>query len=256
MSEPGWGLGSWGYMDWGTNPNLFMESAVALNTHAVVVTFSRGARCASATTTGDALNPLTWTASLVTTGAAYTPVLVQKVTDRRVIITFREPLASWNYYHRIGSTTLQADTRVLISAPYSVDFRGVLPTTDINEPTGPFDLFTTDIVGGSLKTSEAGGYVRVYGVDLLRKMIFRRLTTMPGGFFHIPEAEFGVDLKIKGILRVSSLSALQRKITDEIQREPGVVQAKVALTLQSGVLSIGIKVQTELGPVETTITAS
>lgn len=243
-------------MDWGTNPNLFLESAVALNTHAVVVTFSRDARCFSATGNGDALNPSTWTASRVTTGAAYTPVLVQKVSNRRVIITFREALASWHYYHRIGSTTLQADTRVLISAPYSVDFRGVLSTTAVNEPEGPFDLFTTDVVAGSLKTTEAGGYARVYGVDLLRKMILRRLTTMPGGFFHIPEGEFGVDLKVKGILRVSNLSALKKKIEEEIHREPGVLATAVSLTLGSGVLSIKIKVQTDQGPVETSVTAS
>lgn len=251
-----WGLESWGYTDWGTDPDLFLESAVALNTHAVVVTFSRPARCSSQVAIGDALNPATWTASRVSTGEAYTPVLVQRISDRRVVVTFREALASWHYYHRIGSTTLQADTRVLISAPYSVDFRGVLATTELNEPSGPFDLLTTDVVAGGLRTTEAGGYARVYGVELIKKMIFRRLTTMPGGFFHIPESEFGVDLKIKGVLKTSNLASLRRKIVDEIGREPGVLESAVSLTLRSGVLSIHIRARTEQGLVETTVSAA
>jgi hypothetical protein len=251
-----WGFGAWGLDFYGTDPNLLLEGAVAVNTHAVMVTCSRPLRMMSAIADGDALNPGTWIASYATDSVAMTPISVEGVGDRQVIITFREPLRSWNNYHLIGSTTLQADNLVLISAPYSVMYRGVLPTTAINEPRGPFDLFTTDIVGGSLKTNENGGYVRVYGVDLIRKMIFRRLTTMPGAYFYMSEEEFGVGLKIKGILRSSNLLQLQREITDEILREPGTVAAKVALTLGSGVLSIHAKVQTDQGEVETTVTAT
>lgn len=251
-----YGFGAWGLDFWGTDPNLLLEGAVAVNTHAVLVTCSRPLRITSSIATGDALNPGTWVASYSSDGAPMTPSFVEKVSERQVVITFREALRSWNNYHTIGSTTLQADNNVLVSAPYSLLYRGVLPTTAVNEPTGPFDLLTTDIVGGSLKTNENGGYVRVYGVDLIRKMIFRRLTTMPGAYFYMSQEEFGVGLKIKGLLRSSSLLQLQREIKDEILQEPGTVDAKVALTLGSGVLSIFARVQTDQGVVETTVTAS
>lgn len=256
MTELGWGLGEWGLSPYGTDPNLLLESAVAITTHSVMVTTSRSLRISSAIALGDALNPATWTVSRVTTGAAYTPTLVQKLSERRVLITLREPLASWNYYHRVGSTTLQAANLVLVSAPYYLDFRGVLSTTATSEPDGIFDLFTSDVVGGSLQTTEAGGYARVYGVDVIRKLIFRRLTTMPGSFFYLSDSEYGVGLKIKGILRTHSLAALQREITDEIAREPGVIEVKVRLSLGSGVLSIHVRARTDLGEVETTVTAS
>jgi len=250
------GLGSWGLTPWGASPFLLLEEAVAVSTHAVLVTCSRPLRISSALSTGDALNPRTWTVTQVSPVQLFTPILVQKITDRRVLIILREPLASWNYLHTVGSVSLQAENLVLVSLPYSLEFRGVIPATELREPSGPFDLLTTDIVAGSLKTTEAGGYARVYGVDLLRKMIYRRLTTMPGSFFHIPEGEFGVGLKIKGLLRMSSLPSLQRAITEEILREPGVLSAHVALSLGSGLLSIRAKVQTAQGELETAISAS
>ena len=132
----------------------------------------------------------------------------------------------------------------------------MIPAEAIVDRYRPFDLASTEIVGGSLKTNEAGGYVRVYGDDLIRKMVIRRLVTMPGAYFHIAPSDFGQDLKIKEPLRVSSLSTMKVQIEEEIRKEPGVIGAVANLSLTGGILTIKARIQTDSGETEVTIGAS
>lgn len=251
-----YGLDAWGLDVWGVDPTLRMESAVAATTHSVIVTTTTPTSQVSPIAPGDALNPRTWTVARDDDSVVFTPIGVLSLGDRRVQIFLRNSLQSWNREHKVGSTTLRSSMGHLVSSPYSLLFRGVLPTTAVNEPNVLFDLKTTDIIGGSLQTTEAGGYARIYGDDVIRKMIYRRLTTMPGSFFHIAPGDFGAGLKIKGILRASSLSALKARIQTEILKEPGVKEVNVGLTLGNGVLSIAAKVRTQLGLTEVSVTAS
>lgn len=251
----GFGLGEWGFDYWGTSPLLTMQSAVATTTHSVTVTLSQPVRARSPISAGDALNPRTWTVTRVDNSQLFVVIGVLKVTARRLMLFLRTALSSYNRTHRVRATGLISTSGILISAPYEVDFRGVLATTRVNEPTGPYDLFTTDIVGGGLLTTEAGGYARIYGDDVVRKMIYRRLSTMPGSYFHLTQDEFGVGLKIKEVLRGSSLPALKVKIDQEILREPGVLGVTTALSLSNGVLQIKANVRTASGNTETIIEA-
>lgn len=249
------GLGSWGLDVWGVSPELTIESAVAWTTHTVVVTLSRPCMLESVLGEGDGLNPRTWTVRRDDSSYVWTVVGCTKVTDRRIALHLRTPLQSWNREHVVVSTTLRSTASVLVSAPYEVSFRGVLPTTAVNEPAGRFDLMSTDINAGGLRTTEAGAYARVFGDDVIRKMVLRRLTTSPGAYFHIPPAEFGRDLKAKEPLRTSSLLALKTSIEQEIVREPGVVEAKAALSLSNGLLSINVKIQTDSQTFDVGVTA-
>lgn len=250
-----YGLSEWGLDFWGTDPTLYMQSATATTTHSVTVTLSQPVRARSPISAGDALNPRTWTVTRVDNSQVFVVTGVYSVNARRFTLFLRTPLASYNRTHRVRATGLISATGILISSPYEVDFRGVLPTTRINEPTGPFDLRTTDIVGGGLLTTEAGGYARIYGDDVVRKMIYRRLSTMPGSYFHLAQDEFGVGLKIKEVLRGSSLPSLKVKIDQEILREPGVLGVSTALSLSNGVLQIKANVRTASGNTETIIEA-
>lgn len=250
-----YGLGEWGLDFWGTDPTLTMLSAVATTTHSVTVTLSQPVKARSPIAPGDALNPRTWTVTRVDTSFAYTVIGVLKVTARRFMLFLRTALASYNRVHKVRSTGLISATGVLISSPYEVEFRGVLPTTEVNERTGPFDLLTTDVVGGGLQTTEGGGYARIYGDDVIRKMIYRRLTTMPGSFFHLNPDDFGVGLKVKEVLRGSSLPALKVKIDQELLREPGVLGVATQLSLNNGILVIKANVRTANGNTETVIEA-
>ncbi len=250
-----WGLGEFGLDFWGVDPTLYMQSAVATTTHSTTVTLSQPVRARSPISLGDALNPRTWTVTRVDNNQLFVVIGVLKVTARRFMLFLRTALSSYNRTHRVRATGLISATGVLISSPYEVDFRGVLPTTQINEREGPFDLRTTDIIGGGLQTTEAGGYARIYGDDVVRKMIYRRLSTMPGSYFHLATDEFGVGLKIKEVLRGSSLPALKVKIDQEILREPGVLGVSTTLSLSNGVLQIKANVRTASGNTETIIEA-
>ncbi len=251
-----YGLGEWGLDFFGTDPSLYLQNAVAVTTHSVLVTTSTNVRAISPLAPGDALNPASWTVTRVTGSLSYTVVGVLKVTDRRFQLFLRTALSSVNYVHRVTATELRSSTGLLISAPYYAEFKGVLPTEAVVEQYRPFDLLSSDVVGGSLRTNEAGGYVRVYGDDLIRKMVIRRLVTMPGAYFHIAPSDFGQDLKIKEPLRVSSLATLKVNIEDEIRKEPGVVGASCNLSLSSGILTIKARVQTDSGETEVSIGAS
>jgi hypothetical protein len=245
-----WGIGEWGLTYFGTDPSLYMQNAVAVTTHSVLVTLSTNAQAISPLAPGDALNPRSWTVTRVTGGLNYTVIGVLKITDRRFQLFLRTALSSVNFLHRVTSTDLRTPTGLLISAPYYTEFRGVLPEEAIVDRHRPFDLASTEIVGGSLKTNEAGGYVRVYGDELIKKMIIRRLVTMPGAYFHIAPSEFGQDLKIKEPLRISSLAALKVQIEQEVLKEPGVTGAQISLTLSSSVLTIRARIQTDSGESE------
>lgn len=250
-----WGLGDFGLDFWGVDPSLLMQSAIATSTHSVTVTLSQPVRARSPISPGDALNPGTWSITRVDTSRNFVVIGVLKVTTRRFTLFLRTALDSVNRVHRVRATELISVSGLLISSPYEVDFRGVLATTRICEPSGPFDLRSSNIIGGGLVTNEAGGYQRIYGDEVIRKMIYRRLSTMPGSYFHLTEDEFGVGLKIKEVLRGSSLPALKVRVEQEIQREPGVLGVSTELSLSNGTLIIKAKVRTAAGTTETTVEA-
>lgn len=250
------GLDSWGLDSfWGADPSLYLQSAVASTTHSVTVTLTQPVKARSPISPGDALNPSSWTVTRVDTSAEFVVIGVRKLTSRRYTLYLRTALSSFNYVHRVRATELMTPGGILISAPFETDFRGVLATTRTNEPTGPFDLRSSNIIGGGLVTNEAGGYQRIYGDEVIRKMIYRRLSTMPGSYFHLTEDEFGVGLKIKEVLRGSSLPALKVRVEQEIQREPGVLGVSTELSLSNGTLIIKAKVRTAAGTTETTVEA-
>lgn len=238
------GLGEWGLDIWGAAAELTLESAVAATTHSVLVTLSAPPLAESPIGTGDALNPGTWEVARDDRSYIWTVTASERITDRRFLLYLRTALQSANRVHTVGSTTLLSTARLLITAPYTIDFRGVLPATDVTEPLGPFDFESTNINAGGLRTTEAGSYARIYGDDVVRKMVLRRITTMPGSYFHIAPPEFGQDLKSKERIRASALPTLKLRIDNEIMKEPGVVAASSALSLEEGVLKIHAKVQT------------
>lgn len=252
-----WGLGEWGTDVWGADPTLTVASAVAATTHSVVVTLTRAPRAYSPISSGDALNPASWEVFRTDLTRTFTPIGVLKITDRRFQIFLRQALSSRNYSHTVRSNVLRsAATGVLISLPRSSTFPGVLATAAVNEPRGAWDFESANVLSGTLQTTAGGTYQRIFTEDVLRKLIFRRLTTMPGSYYHLAQDEFGQGLKVKERMRASSLPALKVNIEQEVKREPNVLSATATLSLSSGGLSIHVLAKTPDGDVETTVVAS
>lgn len=250
-----YGTESWGLDVWGADAAFVFDNAVAATTHSVYVTFSRAPRAVSPLSIGDVLRLATWSIH----GVGFTDnkivVAARMVSNRRAEIIVSTPFKSSNYIYRISAPTLMSASRVYVSPPYDLDFRGLLPADPITDPNRTFDLKNSELIGGSFEVTSAGTYARVYGVELLRKMIFRRLSTMPGSFFHLTPDEFGLGIRSKELLRFSAIPTMKRKIEDEINKEPGITGTVATVDLKDGLLSVKLKVQTEGGLVETTVFA-
>lgn len=88
-----------------------------------------------------------------------------------------------------------------------------------------------------LKVTQEGDYDISEGIETLQKLIIRRLITRPGEFYHLPN--YGVDLKVKDLYSGQTLIALQRKVEEEVKKEPEVTGCKARLTLEpEGALKI------------------
>lgn len=250
-----YGIESWGLDVWGADPTFAMDSAVAATTHSVYVTFSRAPRAVSPLSLGDALRLSTWSISGHDFSDTKVVVASRMVGTRRAEITVSAPFKSSNYVYKIEATTLMSSTGVYVTPPYELRFRGLLPADPITDPTRTFDFKNSDIVGGSLEVNTAGSYARIHGIELIRKMIFRRLSTMPGSFFHLTTDEFGLGIRSKELLRFSAIPNMKKRIEDEINKEPGIAGTVATVDLKDGLLSVKLKVQTEHGLVETAVFA-
>lgn len=227
-------------------------SCRATTTHTVLVELAAPALAESAIGDGDALNPATWFVRKTDLSFTHTVMATRMVTDTQVELRTLEPLFNWLVSHTAGAPLLRMPSGLLITAPRSATFRGVVDELDRERnPLRRFDLANNptggETVGGTLRVSSGGTYVRESGFDLIRKTVLRRILTMPGAYFSIPPADFGADLRVGGLLTPSSLPQLKVQIEQELLKEPDTTGVTVALTLQGSVLIIRAAVQTTLG---------
>ncbi len=260
------GLSAFGLVGAGTAP-LAMANAIAVSTNTVRVTLTAVALHSSSSTAGDALNPSTWSVVRDDTGFVFTVAQVTEPNFSGMVfdITVLEPFGSISVTHTVASTTLLSSTFVPITAPTSEDFEGVasavesivrrkLTTVDIANPPNPVN---TDSPGGTLVITSGGDYAYVSGTELLKKLIFRRLTTPQGGFFHLPT--YGLGLGVKEPPTIADMIALKAAIDQQCEQEPevansdcsvsfdnanGILFVKLAVTQQStgGVLNANLQV--------------
>lgn len=100
--------------------------------------------------------------------------------------------------------------------------------------------------GGTRVVTSAGDFASQTGNDLLKKLVLRRLSTPPGGFFHLPG--YGLGLAVKEPLQDADMFALKKRVTDQVQLEPEVQSAIVSLTIDmNNILTIQIAVTTTTG---------
>lgn len=125
----------------------------------------------------------------------------------------------------------------------------------VDEPSlrGRFDIANPQTVrdanGGPLGTfqvSESGDLVNDTGRTNLRKRVFRRISTRPGGFYHLQD--YGVRIGSKTLFTPTSLRELQTNLEAQVTREPDVVGARVRVSeIAPGVVRVKVRVQDALG---------
>lgn len=252
-----WGTDPWGSGSWGSGSLLSIVAARALSTHCVEVRLSRAARRRSVLGAGDGLNPQTWT--VMAGSESLTPLSVEFSAPDRCKVFTLHPFLDWRTLHTVEALSLFGEDGVLIAHPREAEFRGVLALRDQNALSGRYDLANPPVLvtsgpAGTLQSSSAGGYRQVRGAEYFKKLIFRRLTTVPGSFFHIPKGDYGLGLQIKSLLRTSDLVALKVLVEQECFKEAGVTAASARLTmLASGTLKLELQVKIENEDVATSM---
>lgn len=244
----GYGISSYGTMPYGQGDNaaLFIVSAIATSERSFIVELSKAPGASSTIGTGDALNPQTWTLIRQDTGEEFVILAITPTDQDRCFEFFvLEKLGSAGVTHRISSSNLVDGNGQLITAPEFFDFKGVVfvPST---KTRGLVDIANPPVPGvgdsGGWSVDSSGNYELESGIPLYKKLILRRLSTIPGGFFHLPEYGFGI--RLKEPVLTSDLPKLQNAIQRALFEEPEFSSVKVRLTLDtSGVLTITVRVE-------------
>lgn len=245
----GYGTSAYGTSSYGSlSGALSVVNAFATTTNTVRVTFTVAPLAVSVSGLGDALNPATWAVTNPTT--TFTVTSVVKVSSTVFDVYVLEAFASVLVTHTVSAPTLLKPDLDLISPPTSSTFLGLtslaavapaaeaaargLNLVDVaNRPTQ-----IADQLGGTLVMTSGGDYASETGASLLRKLIIRRLMTMRGEFFHLPN--YGLGLAVKEPLPVGETIKLRAEIERQIQLEPEVssVSANVILSPASGILTV------------------
>jgi hypothetical protein len=262
-----WGIGGWGISPWGMGGGggggLSILACYAVTKRTIRVELSLEPMHRSGFLTGDATNPKTWTVYRVDTGAALTVLAVSAVGASALVydLAVGQDLGPAIVQHYCASMTLLDVygapvgplTAALPGAQDEDDFRPGLRTglrryqqrdlAAVNMRTGTGGSDAVGLPGGTLSIDSTGNYQSTTGIALTKKMILRRLTTRPGGFFHLPE--FGAGIAEKGMLPGGGLIALKAEIERQVKREPEVATASVRLSqYPGGVLQIDIAATT------------
>jgi len=247
MANLGWGLDPWGLGFYGglLGP-LSVQSAFAITTRTVRVTVSVPPADNSVSGIGDALNPATWSVTRLDTGFVFTVASIDEVNETTFDITVVEAFGALSVTHQVLSTTLRKDTGELIEAPYSASFIGLI-ASDVATPEAQLakrKLIPQDIsnpfVDGTLVMTSGGDYALVSGAALVRKLIFRRLISQRGSFFHLPN--YGLGFAVKEPLVSSDLVMLRKEVIQQISLEPEIEQADASLTLSAtGILVLTVR---------------
>lgn len=242
----GWGLGLWGG---GGAGSAHVSFATVVAENAVRVYLSAPVKANSPYAIGDALNPNTWTAMRVAPAQAFTVVAVSAVDPSNQVFDVQtfELFAGQTTTYKVECSGLLDATGAPIVPPRFATFSGVVP--QVNPPggvqlDGPVDLinFPTprNPLGGTLQINSSGDYTTMQGRELLKKLIYRRLTTQPGEFAHLPR--YGLGVIEKATTTPGALIKLRAEIERQTLLEPEVAQATASVTLSpDGVLLIKVQ---------------
>ncbi len=247
-----YGTGLYGYAT--PPPPMEFTRVVAVSDRVVQVVLSVEPLHLASTGAGDALNPSTWSITVVSTGRVLTPIAVEMVDAFTYNILTLQSFASALVDMQLATSTLLDSNSVPFPA-LSATFKGAYASNDATHDTRTAasgyalsDLANKptaiqDYVGGTLQISSAGDYVTQSGPELLQKLIIRRVVSKPGDFFHLPK--YGVGLREKEPLPVVDLRKLAKAIEMQVAEEPEVAEVKASLSYaaSAGTLNIGVKVR-------------
>lgn len=252
-----YGFGPYGLGPYGSTlaeSTISVASAWAISTHGVRVTLTGEPAHEDPFAPGDALNASTWTVVDVTTSRTITVVAAEMFDDNTVDLTTLEALGDHLETHEVTAVGLFTVDGFEAEEPLSAQFVGVVTTVDPTDVLNVIDLRDRDLANppfqvnrglgfaGTLVYGSDGDLVAETGVELIHKLVLRRMTTRRGAFPWLPNYGVGIVEK-EPLASGGDLVAALVDIEDQAKQEPDVVAAKAGGLLdRSGVLVVMLSV--------------
>jgi hypothetical protein len=149
----------------------------------------------------------------------------------------------------LNSASCSGAGRVIVPATPEI----ILPNRDIANPqtlAAATQAGTDPTKLGTYQVNPSGDYAHDYGLESLKKRIFRRLTTRKGAFTHAPTYGVGLPDQVKQLASSSVRQRLCNDAQQQILLEPEVQKVSVRIDEQNatlGVFRFVILVQTSTG---------
>lgn len=237
----------------GSFSKLGLLSVVVLEKGKIRVTF-QGRAAATGSAPNGPLNANTWRIThddgdrifvALVTEISDNPFTAQTVLDLLLVT----PLGNGSEVHTVATTMVEDDGDP--ADPISLTFLGITstakpPASRENERIDLFNSpFPVNPFGGTLAIGSDGDYIRVSGADLDRKLIYRRLSTRPGSFKHLPDYGLGIGEQEPVALGTASPEAFKQEIRRQILQEPTIQDAQVRLSInpREGILTVQLRAQ-------------
>ncbi len=245
---PGFGTSAWGTSPWGTGiaaAAFALDHVRVIDANTVRATFTDVPQQLHDRIVSDALNPFNYALAVVTGPNGTWAPTVAKVyqvdadplsVDLRLDRTLPGTMRSQQTSLRVTVVNvLSAAGAPMIGAAYK-DFYAlnqvVNETTRRLERSVGRDLsnpFTPNSpAGGTFRIGASGDYKFDTGLALVKKLIYRRLLTPKGAFFHMPE--YGMGLKPKSVAYPYMLTSARAEMKRQILQEPEVQDCSVKVT--------------------------
>lgn len=252
----GFGTAAFGTASFGTG-TIGIVDARALSPITVRVVFNAPVQAIDPTDPTDALYALNWSFEPLDPDAPFRLAqLVEQVDALTFDVTTDAVLGDKARYQVIASDNIvplgsdQCACFVSAQLPPVVPIQQVRERfADIANPWQPGDGGTPlDAPLGTYQVTSEGDYKLDGGTPNLKKRIIRRMTTIKGSFFHLPD--YGDMPVLKGGTTPGQLLEMQAKYRSGILREPDVVQASVRVRRVGDVVFVEADVQNTQGVIE------
>lgn len=238
----GYGISPYGASPYGIPTEMSLGFALPSSIRRVRVELTSPPRMKTKSVPGDALNPKSWSVSRLDTLESLFVLKVEPVNSITFDLFLMKKIGDYPVEHEVRAELLFSMGGSEIVAPVSAVFLGV--TWPLS--TSPELLVTSDlkyVQPGVFDVDSTGDYSNITNLEVLKKVILRKITTIPSSFFHMPD--FGIGVRVKEPIPTSDLVTLKRQIELAVLQEPEVASASVSLGFStSGILLINVAAKT------------
>ena len=243
-----------------TLSTLQATSILQLDLRSFRITFSVPVQLFNPQAPDDGLNPDNYPVSSFQATVPDPQAVIGSEDGLSVVVQMDQPLPAQAEIVVRPENIISAENETIVIGPTALRFvargEGIVPVQQIEPLAGRFDLANPQTgrdAGneplGTFSITEIGDIRNDTGREYLRKRIYRRLSTTPGGFFHLPN--YGLRPEDKELVTLTTLRRLQNNIEAQVLEEPDVLSVSATLArLAPGVIAVLLRVRDSLGPFE------